>query len=167
MNKHAWNFKDLSGEKFGRLLVLEVSYKDNNGHYYWKCQCDCGKIKNILGTHLLRKNIISCGCYASEESSKRAKSRQLVPNKRIRNIWKLMLERCYNPKSISYKNYGKKGIQVCDEWKNNIKLFYEWSINNGYKDNLSLDRMILIKIINLIIVDGLSGKNNVIINEQI
>ena len=138
------NFKDLTGKKFNKLLVLYKTKKDKNGHYYWKCKCDCGNEKEILGTHLLQGTIKSCGCYNSEQVSKRAKTKQIIPNKRIRHIWELMKSRCYNNKNISFKNYGDRGIKICDEWldkKNGLINFYNWSMENGYREDLSIDRI--------------------------
>ena len=61
--------------------------------------------------------------------------------KRIYSIWHNMKNRCYYKKCEKYKYYGGRGITVCDEWKNNFKKFHDWAINNGYKDNLSIDRI--------------------------
>lgn len=137
----AYNFKDLTGKKFYYLLVLNKTRKDKNGHWYWKCKCDCGNIKEILGSHLIQGNVKSCGCYNSKRASKFCKDKTIIPNKRIMYIWQSIKQRCYNQKSISYKNYGAKGIKICDEWKNNPKLFYTWSIKNGYRDDLTIDRI--------------------------
>lgn len=60
---------------------------------------------------------------------------------RIYRIWKNMKQRCYNPKNPRYNFYGKIGVKVCDEWKNNFISFYKWSIENGYQDNLTIDRI--------------------------
>lgn len=60
---------------------------------------------------------------------------------RIYEIWCGMKKRCYNKNCKSYPNYGGKGITVCDEWKNNFLVFYEWSVKNGYKENLQIDRI--------------------------
>lgn len=137
----AYNFKDLTGKKFYYLLVLNKTRKDKNGHWYWRCKCDCGNIKEILGSHLMQGNVKSCGCYNSKRASKFCKDKTIIPNKRIMYIWQSMKQRCYNQKSISYKNYGAKGIKICDEWKNNPKLFYNWAIENGYRDDLTIDRI--------------------------
>lgn len=59
---------------------------------------------------------------------------------RLHHIWKSMKQRCNNPKCVSYKNYGAKGITVCEEWKS-FQIFMEWALNNGYDDNLTLDRI--------------------------
>ena len=57
------------------------------------------------------------------------------------NIWRAMKERCYNSKCEAYHNYGGRGIIVCDEWLHNFKAFYDWSITNGYRDDLTIDRI--------------------------
>lgn len=61
--------------------------------------------------------------------------------KRLIKIFNAMKQRCYNPNSTVYKNYGAKGIKICNEWLNNSRKFYEWAIQNGYKDNLTIDRI--------------------------
>ena len=59
---------------------------------------------------------------------------------RLYRIWSNMKNRCYNPNTRSYERYGGRGITVCDEWKNDFMSFYNWSIANGYRDDLTLDR---------------------------
>lgn len=60
--------------------------------------------------------------------------------KRLYSIWHNMKSRCYNPNATHYKNYGGRGIKVCDEWRNNFQAFYEWAISHGYRDDLTIDR---------------------------
>lgn len=62
-------------------------------------------------------------------------------NTRLYRIYNNMKNRCYNERSNSYKNYGGRGITVCDEWKNDFKAFYDWAITHGYRDDLSIDRI--------------------------
>lgn len=62
-------------------------------------------------------------------------------NTRIYRIWRGMKSRCYNPKRDNYEHYGGRGIKVCDEWKNDVEKFYQWAINNGYRDDLTIDRI--------------------------
>lgn len=59
---------------------------------------------------------------------------------RIYGIWNGMLQRCYNPNRPKYKDYGARGIGVCEEWRHNFKAFYDWAMANGYNDNLTIDR---------------------------
>ncbi len=60
---------------------------------------------------------------------------------RIYNIWRMMKQRCYNPKASRYERYGGRGITVCDEWRNNVEVFYSWAMENGYRDDLTIDRI--------------------------
>lgn len=61
--------------------------------------------------------------------------------KRLRRIWRGMKNRCYNPNESSYANYGGRGITVCKEWENSPDAFVEWALSNGYRDDLSIDRI--------------------------
>lgn len=60
---------------------------------------------------------------------------------RIYHCWHDMVRRCYDPKCRNYKHYGAKGISVCEEWKNDFTNFYKWAENNGYSENLTIDRI--------------------------
>lgn len=64
-----------------------------------------------------------------------------MSNTRLYGIWRAMRHRCYNPKHASYKNYGAKGVCVCEEWKNSFLAFQEWALANGYSDTLTIDRI--------------------------
>lgn len=129
------NFKDLTGKKFGNLLVIE--YK-NNGK--WLCKCDCGNEKIIRGNNLKRGLTKSCGCYNKETTSNRFKTHGLTKT-RLYRIWHHIKERCYNSNNNAYKNYGGRGIKMCNEWLSNFVNFYNWAISNGYNDDLTIDRI--------------------------
>lgn len=62
-------------------------------------------------------------------------------NTRLYNIWRSMRQRCSNPKTINYHNYGGKGIKVCEDWSKDFMIFYNWAMENGYSENLSIDRI--------------------------
>lgn len=128
---------DVIGKKFGKLLVLEeCKERDKNGGKIYKCKCDCGNISYVRRGNLIAKNgTKSCGC-SHVGHSKHGKT-----NTRLYNIWLGMKNRCCNPNSTSYKNWGGRGILVCKEWKESFETFYDWAINNGYRDNLSIDRI--------------------------
>lgn len=133
---------DLLGKKFGRLLVVGREPNNNRGHAMWLCICDCGKKTIVLGTDLRRMHTTSCGCFMVEKSTENGlKCKHNHSHSRQYNIWRGMKIRCYNPKSKDYKNYGGRGITVCDEWINDFQSFYEWSVANGYKDSLTIDRI--------------------------
>jgi len=135
---------DLKGKKFNRLTVIE-RYHENNIHNkpLWLCKCDCGKETIVNGLSLKNGNTKSCGCYAKEiqKLSSNKKSKHNLRNTRLYNIWRGMKKRCYDLKNKDYKNYGKRGIKICEEWLNDFKTFYDWAMSNGYKDNLTIDRI--------------------------
>lgn len=88
----------------------------------------------------------SCGCLAKEIHSIRCKELGLArathkkSNTRLYKIYSNMKDRCYNKNNYAYKDYGLRGITICKEWLEDFNAFYEWAINNGYKDNLTIDR---------------------------
>lgn len=108
--------KDLSGKRFGRLLVIEpLEQRSKKGYVLWRCKCDCGNEKIAESRNLLCGGTTSCGCFAREESSRRAKTHGGT-GKRLYNVHRTMLGRCNNPNAHEYENYGGRGIKVCDEW---------------------------------------------------
>lgn len=131
---------DIKGERFGRLIVLEhVGFADNRVAL-WRCKCDCGNEIIVRQCNLRNGNTRSCGCLLKDISIKKHTTHGLTKT-RLHNIWAKMKERCYNPHRPAYKNYGGKGVGVCDEWKDNFLEFYDWSISNGYNDDLTIDRV--------------------------
>ena len=130
--------KDLTGKRFGRLLVIERVGFINKRTYY-KCKCDCGNVITVMAANLSRGTSNSCGCYAKELTSKRSTTHNMSQT-RLYNIWEGMKQRCYNPNVKAYKYYGEKNIKVCDEWLD-FKNFMQWSLNNGYSDSLTIDRI--------------------------
>lgn len=131
---------NMAGQKIGRLQVLERNGKDRFGQIVWKCRCECGNITNVPGGHLRTGHTTSCGCLAKEVNSK-VHTTHGKRNTRLYRIWSNMLQRCKNPNVKEYKWYGAKGVSVCDEWKNDFQSFYDWAIANGYRDDLSIDRI--------------------------
>lgn len=138
-------FKDLSGKRFGKLLVLEKE-GIQRGRVLWKCQCDCGNIAYVDSDSLIQENTWSCGCnrfmYNEKEIVKKS------TRHRLKVTLAGMKQRCYNPKNMRYKNYGGKGIRIRDEWlgEGGLDNFVNWSINNGYdssktRKDQSIDRI--------------------------
>lgn len=132
--------KDLKGKKFGRLTVIEQQGINKNRKALWLCVCDCGNSVVLASTALVSNNAKSCGCLRKEKTSERVKTHGLSKT-RIYTTWSHMKDRCYNPNDAKYKNYGERGITICDEWKDNFQSFFKWSIENGYADNLTIDRI--------------------------
>lgn len=131
---------DLIGKKFGKLTVVERCGSNKNGRALWLCRCECGNKKIILGNSLLSKSTLSCGCY-NKEHSKEIHTKHNMSYSKLYKVWHGMKTRCYNKNFIYYCNYGGRGIVICDEWKNDFSKFYEWAINNGYKERLTIDRI--------------------------
>ena len=133
-------FIDLKGQQFGRLYVLTRAENDNNGLTRWNCVCSCGKISVVRGQDLRRGDQVSCGCWKDENTSKRDYKHGHTGS-RLHRIWKNMKSRCYNPRVASYRAYGGRGIAICAEWRDDFKAFRDWALANGYRDDLTIDRI--------------------------
>ena len=133
-------FQDLTGQKFGELTVQkQATYRiqpSGKKVLRWYCECSCGGSAIVCTSSLKNGKTSSCGCKKKRPSIKtHGKSKT-----RLYRIWCSMKTRCSNPARRFYKDYGGRGIDVCVEWKEKFENFYEWAINNGYSDTLSIDR---------------------------
>lgn len=137
--------KDIKGKRFGRLLVKELSHIDKHKKAHWVCICDCGEETVVLASNLRTGRTTSCGCYRKEiekiASVTHGLSRTDGKVNRLYSIWLDMKKRCNNKKNKEFKNYGARGIKVCEEWIDDYPAFHEWAIQNGYNENLTLDRI--------------------------
>lgn len=127
-------FIDLTGKRFGRLLVLSKCEAGKDGGFYWLCKCDCGKKTTVKSGNLRSGHTLSCGCFMKERISE-TQSIHLESHKRLYNIWSSMKARCYNSNSTFYKDYGGRGIKVCNEWKDDYMVFHKWAYSHGYDEN--------------------------------
>ncbi len=127
---------DLSGRRFGRLLVLSFSHR-RESKIYFKCICDCGKEHTTTSQCLKNGESVSCGCYKNDFHRAR-KTIHGMYNKRIYRIWQSMVDRCTKPNNDNYPFYGGRGISVCERWMR-FENFYE-DTKKGYSDDLTLDR---------------------------
>ena len=132
-------FVDLTGQRFGRLTVLDRVGSAGGGSATWRCLCDCGKETIVLSSSLRRGATRSCGCLSAEKTVERC-YKHGGTNTRLYRIWSGMIERCHNPNHKGYKNYGARGIAVCDAWKSSFAAFQEWALSNGYSEDLTIDR---------------------------
>ena len=141
-------YKDRTGQKYGRLLAIKYLYTNKRKKAVWLCKCECGKYIEVPSDNLAIGNTKSCGCLHSDMSKEKIK--KIIENqtkykkphqKHIITVFNQIKTRCYNENCKAYKNYGGRGIKVCDKWLDNPNSFYEWSINNGYKKGLSIDRI--------------------------
>lgn len=134
--------ENIINKKFNRLLIVRKVYEDKQ---LYECLCDCGKTVYAYKNSIISGNVKSCGCYRLDK----IRNLQLKHDKahtRLYNVWKDMKKRCYNPNSHSYKNYGAKGIKVCDEWKDNFIAFHDWSFANGYDENAEFGKCTIDRI---------------------
>lgn len=131
---------DLTGQRFGRLVVIERMTDTTPGRPRWLCQCDCGKEKVIHTNHLRSGHTRSCGCLRQDELVTRSRKYD-KPNSRLLRVWGAMIHRCYIPSDRAYPYYGGRGIGVCEEWQNSFETFQIWALSNGYREGMSIDRI--------------------------
>lgn len=135
---------DLMGQRFGRLTVIKRAKNDKQGNAQWLCLCDCGNEKVVRGRALRKGSTKSCGCLLSECSKKRMTklcTKHGHSDSKLYRVWCAMRERCYKENNSGFKNYGGRGITVCDEWRNSFGAFYDWAMANGYRKGLEIDRI--------------------------
>ena len=116
-----------AGEKFNRLTAVEYA-----GNGKWKCRCDCGKTTIVRSARLKSGETKSCGCITKEGIYGE------LFNRKLYSMWKDMIYRCERPNSLNFKNYGARGVSVCQEWHDYL-LFREWALGNGFDDKKGRD----------------------------
>ena len=130
---------------FNRLTVTGIAGRDSYGKILWECLCECGGTTVTHGRSLVSGHCKSCGCLNTEVKREKAKYNGLAAdNYRLNYIWKSMIARCTNDSNKNFKYYGGRGISVCDEWadkKNGFPRFVDWALSNGYRDDLTIDRI--------------------------
>lgn len=137
------NFIDLTGKRFGRLTVIcrdeDIVRKNGKTRPTWRCKCDCGNVVTILGESLRRGLSSSCGCFRRDELSNR--KTHGGTDSRMYRVWCAIKARCLNKNTVAYKDYGARGITICDDWKSSYESFRDWALCNGYQEKLSIDRI--------------------------
>jgi hypothetical protein len=126
------------GDRYGRLTIVEETEKTDNQRKFL-CLCDCGNKKEINLLRLRSGKTKSCGCYSVELAISRSTTHGQYGTPLYR-VWNSMKQRCENPKTERYERYGGRGIKVCEEWLD-FNCFFEWSMDNGYAEGLTLDRI--------------------------
>lgn len=126
---------DLTGQRFGRLVVVSYAGLDKQNNALWSCACDCGNTKVAMSKSLRSGMTISCGCARKGINSTHRQS-----GTRLYQIWNGMHQRTKNPNVERYANYGGRGIKVCQEWER-FEPFLDWAFANGYQDDLTIDRI--------------------------
>lgn len=133
------HLKDITGQRFGRLIVIE-RVKSKNTNARWLCKCDCGNEITALGTTLRRGGTKSCGCYRSDYWRQEMTTHGECKS-RLANIWYGIKGRCLCKTNPAYENYGGRGITICKEWRDSFSAFKTWALKNGYSDELTIDRI--------------------------
>lgn len=140
-----WKTKiELSGQRFGRLTVIREStprtFPCGAKQTMWYCKCDCGKTTVVTAGNLRRGHTTSCGCLRIEVAETIGKSKTThggasgKKKSRLYKVWCNMKERCFNPNNIRFKDWGGRGISVCQEWRNDFAAFRNWAMANGYDE---------------------------------
>ena len=134
--------KDLTDKVFGKLKVICIDEERSNRKTYWVCQCECGNIISVR-SDILQTTQKTCGCGKYERLKGNTYQRTHNMSKtRLYRIWQGIKGRTGQKKTNShYKTYFEKDIKMCDEWSSSFETFYGWAVENGYKENLTIDRI--------------------------
>lgn len=133
---------DRTGKRYGRLLVIS-----DNGDGKWLCRCDCGNTVSVSGSSLGSGDTKSCGCLRRDRQRKAVVTHGQYQT-RLYRLWANMIARCETESRREYKNYGGRGISVCEEWRNDFTSFRDWAVSNGYDPKLPTDKCMLDRIDN-------------------
>jgi hypothetical protein len=138
MENRGNRFIDLTGQRFGRLIVISVQ-TICSPRTTWLVSCDCGVEKIVLAYQLRSGRTKSCGCLRVELSTINNTKHGLKSHP-LYQVFQKMKDRCYGVNNPAYKSYGGRGIGICDEWLNSFLSFYTFAINNGWQQGLDIDR---------------------------
>ena len=130
---------DLKGQRFGRLIAERHIGITKSRDYLWLCKCDCGNECIVRAHNLMRGNTKSCGCYHKYKAGIASRTHGQT-HTRLYKIHRAIIQRCYNTNNPAYSYYGEKGVILCEEWHDFIT-FKEWADTNGYKEDLTIDRI--------------------------
>lgn len=130
--------KDITGQKFSMLTVVSRAENAKSGKAMWSCVCDCGRATIVSGSNLRNGSVKSCGCLLHKTSPTKTHGQSKT---RLYRIWSAIKNRCKNTNVPSYKDYGARGITVCDEWACSFKEFEKWALESGYSDELTIERI--------------------------
>lgn len=134
--------KDVTGQRFGRLVAVDPVGKTPHGKITWLCQCDCGNTTVVIVSLLSNGHTQSCGCLFMDMLTREHTTHGMTGNY-LYSTWANMIQRCTSPKIPKYVNYGGRGISVCEEWRCDFKAFHDYvsSLPNCKEKGYSLDRI--------------------------
>lgn len=135
--------KDLTGKRFDKLTVIKQVGVSKNRYAKWECVCDCGRTVIRTTDVLNRKTRHSCGCLNDNNLARMSNGNIThgMTGTRLYRVYKGMRDRCYYPNSDRYNAYGGRGIRICKEWLEDKNKFFEWALQNGYRDDLTIERI--------------------------
>jgi len=134
--------RDITGERFGKLMAVKRVKRDSHYTWHWEFHCDCGNDVVVPINSVLSGHTKSCGCLRREKTGKNNGNFKHGQRKNdLYNRWNCMKQRCCNKNTDGYYLYGGRGIRVCDEWRNDFMAFYNWAMSNGYREDLTIDRI--------------------------
>ena len=136
------NFINLTGQKFGRLMIKELAFV-KRGRSYWLCKCICGKEIIVPGNHIKSGNTKSCGCLHDEGNNLRHGYGRKGKVSKTRSIWLCIIQRCTNKNYKQYRDYGDRGISVCYRWSDINPRGYENFVHDigNIPRGMSIDRI--------------------------
>lgn len=130
---------DRTGKKYGKLTVIRRVENAPGGVTRWECLCECGNLTIVRANNLNSGAVKSCGCLLKTAPQSRATHN--MSNTRLYREWASIKARCYYKSQAGYKSYGARGIKMCDEWLNSFEAFADWSLSNGYSDDMTIERI--------------------------
>ena len=135
------------GDRLGRYIVLgspffvrSLQQKRRRRHAYLVCQCECGSVVAVNRCDLVSGHTVSCGCFGRERRAV-ARITHGFSSHHLYRIFRGMKDRCCKKEHKAYRNYGGRGIRICNEWLENPGLFIQWGIQNGWERKLQIDRI--------------------------
>ncbi len=129
------------GQKFGKVTIIkEVPRRGKNKSRAVLGECECGNKKEFILRNLKKGYTTSCGCF-HKQVIKKVFGTHLLRKHPLYRIRTGMLTRCTNENEPCYKNYGGRGITVCEEWRTDFLSFYNWAIENNWEKGLEIDRI--------------------------
>lgn len=133
-----FKMNDLTGMRCGTLTAIRpAGFSTNAGNIMWVSKCDCGNERIVIGSDFKRGRYKSCGCLGR----RRKYGKDTAKSMRLWHIHNSILVRCRCETNKKYADYGGRGITVCDEWLHSFESFRDWAVQNGYADDLSIDRI--------------------------
>jgi len=128
-------------KKYNMLLAIKETDVKKGGKKCYLFKCDCGNEKIIVGQNVLNEKTKFCGCFRKIKSCKNSKITHNMSNHKLYKVFSGMIKRCYNKNNKDYKNYGDKGVLIYNKWLEDRTLFFEWALQNGWKEGLTIERI--------------------------